>query len=98
MLPYCVYSSSPRHKAVGYSWRGGCSFFLHYEIFLSVGGAQRFAPSCRTRKQAENLMPSPYLARQKSERKSPAGWQNAPALNPKMRRGLSISPVYKIGG
>ena len=26
--------------------------------------------------------------------KSPAGWQNAPALNPKMRRGLSVLPVY----
>jgi hypothetical protein len=28
-----------------------------------------------------------------SERKSPAGWRNAPALNPKMRRGLSVLPV-----
>jgi hypothetical protein len=27
-----------------------------------------------------------------SERKSPAGWRNAPALNPKMRRGLSGLP------
>jgi hypothetical protein len=25
---------------------------------------------------------------------SPAGWQNALALNPKMRRGLIILPVY----
>jgi hypothetical protein len=25
-----------------------------------------------------------------SERKSPAGWRSAPALNPKMRRGLSV--------
>jgi hypothetical protein len=24
----------------------------------------------------------------------PAGWRNAPALNPKMRRGLSVLPVY----
>jgi hypothetical protein len=24
---------------------------------------------------------------------SPAGWRNAPALNPKMRRGLSVLPV-----
>jgi hypothetical protein len=31
---------------------------------------------------------------QVSERKSPARWQNAPALNPKMRRGLSVLPVY----
>jgi hypothetical protein len=28
-----------------------------------------------------------------SEKKSPAGWRNAPALNPKMRRGLSVLPV-----
>jgi hypothetical protein len=25
---------------------------------------------------------------------SPAGWRNAPALDPKMRRGLSVLPVY----
>jgi hypothetical protein len=24
-----------------------------------------------------------------------AGWRNAPALNPKMRRGLSVLPVYR---
>jgi hypothetical protein len=28
-----------------------------------------------------------------SKRNSPAGWWNAPALNPKMRRGLSVLPV-----
>jgi hypothetical protein len=28
-----------------------------------------------------------------SERKSLAGWRNAPALNPKMKRGLSVLPV-----
>jgi hypothetical protein len=27
---------------------------------------------------------------------SPAGWRNAPALNPKMRRGLSILPARWI--
>jgi hypothetical protein len=32
-----------------------------------------------------------------SERKSPAGWRNAPALNPKMRRGLSVLPVIRLG-
>jgi hypothetical protein len=35
-----------------------------------------------SRKTSKNLMPDPYLARQMSERKSPAGWRNAPALNP----------------
>jgi hypothetical protein len=33
-----------------------------------------------------------WRAKCRSE-KSPAGWQNAPALNPKMRRGLSVLPV-----
>jgi hypothetical protein len=28
------------------------------------------------------------------ERKSPTGWRNAPALNPKMRRGLSVLLVW----
>jgi hypothetical protein len=32
-----------------------------------------------------------------SERKSPAGWRNAPTLNPKMRRGLSVLPVTRLG-
>jgi hypothetical protein len=27
------------------------------------------------------------------QRKSPGGWRIAPALNPKMRRGLSVLPV-----
>jgi hypothetical protein len=51
-----------------------------------------------SRRTSKNLMPDPYLARQMSERKSPAGWRNAPALNPKMRRGLSVLLVsWKIG-
>jgi hypothetical protein len=33
-----------------------------------------------------------------SERKSLAGWRNAPALNPKIRRGLSVLLVsWKMG-
>jgi hypothetical protein len=35
-------------------------------------------------------MPRPYLVRQMSESKSPAGWRSAPALNPEMRRGLGV--------
>jgi hypothetical protein len=46
-----------------------------------------------SRRTSKNLKPSPYLAHQMSERKSPAGWRNAPALNPKMRRGLSVLPI-----
>jgi hypothetical protein len=49
-------------------------------------------------KTSKNLKPSPYLARQMSGRKSPAGWRSAPALNPKMRRGLSVLLVsWKMG-
>jgi hypothetical protein len=47
-----------------------------------------------SKKTSKDIKPSPYLARQMSKRKSPAGWRNAPALNPKMRRGLSVLPVY----
>ena len=43
-----------------------------------------------SKKRSKNLKPSPYLACQMSERTSPAGWRSAPALNPKMRRGLSV--------
>jgi hypothetical protein len=32
-----------------------------------------------------------------SKRKSPAGWWSAPALNPKMRRGLSVLLVVRFG-
>jgi hypothetical protein len=46
-----------------------------------------------SKKRSKNLKPSPYLVHQMSERNSPAGWRNAPALNPKMRRGLSVLPV-----
>jgi hypothetical protein len=45
--------------------------------------------SCR--KTSKNLKPKPPTWRAKCRRgNSPAGWQNAPALNPKMRRGLSV--------
>jgi hypothetical protein len=37
---------------------------------------------------------APYLARQMSESRSPAGWRSAPALSPEMRRGLGVSLDY----
>jgi hypothetical protein len=41
-----------------------------------------------SRKTSKNLMLSPPTWRAKCQRgNSPAGWRNAPALNPKMRRG-----------
>jgi hypothetical protein len=33
-----------------------------------------------------------------SESKSPGGWRSAPTLNPKMRRGLSVSLVSRENG
>jgi hypothetical protein len=47
-----------------------------------------------SRKTGKNLMPRPPTWRAKCRRgNSPAGWRKAPALNPKMRRGLSVLPV-----
>jgi hypothetical protein len=49
-----------------------------------------------SRKTGKNLMPRPPAWRAKCWRgKSPAVWRNAPALDPKMRRGLSVLPVYR---
>jgi hypothetical protein len=41
-----------------------------------------------SRKTSKNLMPKPPTWRAKCRRgNSPAGWRNAPTLNPKMRKG-----------
>jgi hypothetical protein len=61
-------------------------------------GAQLFTPSCLSKETSKNLMPTPYLARQMSESKSPAGWRNAHALNPKMKRGLIVLLVSRKNG
>jgi hypothetical protein len=48
-----------------------------------------------SRKTNKNLMPRAPTWRAKCRRgNSPPGWQNALTLNPKMRRGLSVLPVY----
>jgi hypothetical protein len=67
----------------------------------SIGKSSGMKSWCSTiwtmvssRKIDENLMPKPPTWRAKCRRgKSPAGWWIAPALNPKMRRGLSVLPV-----
>jgi hypothetical protein len=64
----------------------------------SIGKSSRTKSWCSTiwtmvssRKTSKNLMPKPPTWHAKCRRgNSPAGWQNAPALNPKMRRGLSV--------
>jgi hypothetical protein len=94
MLLRIVHSSSARHWAVGNPWRGRSSFLLHQEILRSLDAVLNDLHHHASKKTSKNLKPSPYLARQMSERKSPAGWRNAPALNPKMRRGLSVLLVW----
>jgi hypothetical protein len=50
-----------------------------------------------SRKTSKNLMPRPPTWHANCQRgNSPAGWRNAPALNPKMRRGLSVLPARWI--
>jgi hypothetical protein len=47
-----------------------------------------------SRKTSKNLKPKTPTWRAKCRRgDSPIGWRNAPALNPKMRRGLSVLPA-----
>jgi hypothetical protein len=47
-----------------------------------------------SRKTSKNLKTWPPTWRAKCRRgNSPAGWRNAPALNPTMRRGLSVFPA-----
>jgi hypothetical protein len=60
--------------------------------------------SCKYEEVASNLRTSGLEHLQElsknllSERKSPAGWRSAPALNPKMRRDLSVLLVsWKMG-
>jgi hypothetical protein len=50
-----------------------------------------------SRKTSKNLKPKTPTWRAKCRRgNSPAGWRNAPALDPKMRRGLSVLPARWI--
>jgi hypothetical protein len=50
-----------------------------------------------SRKTSKSLKPKPPTWRAKCWRgNSPVGWRNAPALNPKMRRGLSVLPARWI--
>jgi hypothetical protein len=84
-----THSSSTKRRAAGHPWRGGGSFFLHREILEnevmvlddvnhSVG---------QENKQKPNAKPPTWRAKCRRGN-SPAGWSSAPALNPKMRKGL----------
>ena len=92
MLPCRVHSSHcTRRREVGGPWSGRGSLLLQHEALghkiLVLDDVNHGVE--QENKQKPNAKAS-YLGRQMSERKSPAGWRNAPALNPKMRRGLSV--------
>jgi hypothetical protein len=93
MLLCSVHSSSARHLAVGNPWRGRSSFLLHQEILRSLGAVLNDLRHHAEKKTSKNLKPSPLPGAPNVGRKSPTGWRNAPALNPKMMRGLSVLPV-----
>jgi hypothetical protein len=96
MLTCGVHCSSARHRAVGNLWCGRSSFFLHHEIHRSLGAVLNDLHHHAERENKQKpKAKAPYLVRQMSERKSPAGWWSALALNPKMRRGLSVLLVAR---
>jgi hypothetical protein len=68
MLSCNVHSSSARQRAAGNLWCGRNDFFLTKK---SVDVSARCSMICTimlNEKTSKNLMPSPYLARQMSER------------------------------
>jgi hypothetical protein len=83
MLLCSVHSSSARYWAVWNPRHGRGSFLLHQEILQSLSAVLNdlHHHAEQENKQKRKAL-VPYLARQMSERKSPAGWRNAPALNP----------------
>jgi hypothetical protein len=94
VLPRRVHSSSTRRRAVGGPQCGRSSLFLHHEVLgheimvlddVDHGVQQK-------NKQKPNAKPPTWRAKCR-RRNSSARWQNAPTLNPKMRRGLSVLPA-----
>jgi hypothetical protein len=97
VLPRRVHRCNTRRRAVGGPRCGRRSLFLHREILgnevmvldnLDHGVEQK-------NKQKPNAKAPTWRAKCRRAN-SPAGWRNAPALNPKMRRGLSVLPARWI--
>jgi hypothetical protein len=96
MLPRRVHRNNTRRQAVGGPRCGRCSLFLHREILrnevvvlddMDHGAEQK-------NKQKPNAKPPTWRAKC-WRRNSSAGWRNAPALNPKMRRGPKRFACYR---
>jgi hypothetical protein len=63
-------------------------------FFLSLSQTHLFGQIERYSKSKIDQVPKTPLP----ERKSPAGWRSAPALNPKMRRGLNVCLLCEMDG
>jgi hypothetical protein len=99
VLPRRVHNSSTRRRAVGSPRCGRRSLLLHQEVLgheimvlddVDHGVEQK-------NKQKPNVKPPTWRAKCRRGN-SPAGWRNAPALNPKMRRGPKHFACYVDSG
>jgi hypothetical protein len=81
-------SHRTRRREVGGPWSGRGLLLLQHEVLgheiLMLDDVDHGVEQKNKQKLKAK---APYLARQMTERKSPAGWRNALALNPKIRRG-----------
>jgi hypothetical protein len=89
-------------RVEGCSWRLGFGWLACFICSLAASSFMFRAASCRRTMAVEQRF-GPYLLDRSRPKTGhvpelaglclhhcPAGWRNAPALNPKMRRGLSV--------
>jgi hypothetical protein len=95
----CVHSSSARHRAAGNLRRGRSSFFSTRKSTKVSARCSTICTIILSKKTRKKPNARPPTWRAKCRRgNSPAGWRNATALNPKMRRVLSVLLVsWKMG-
>jgi hypothetical protein len=90
-------SAQQQHQAQGGGGprHGRRNFFLHREVFgIEVMVLDDLDHGVEQENKQKPNAKSPYLARQMSERKILRPGGGTHPLNPKMRRGLSVLPVY----
>jgi hypothetical protein len=84
-----VHISGTWRWEVSSPWRGRSSFFLHQEVLWQGIMVLDDVDHGVEQENKQKPKAKPPTWRVKCRRgKSSAGWRNAPALNPKMRRGL----------
>jgi hypothetical protein len=88
VLPRKVHSSNTRRREVGGPWCGRCGLFLHQKVLGHEIMVLDDVDYGVEQKNKQKPKPKAPIWRAKCRRgNSSAGWRNAPALNPKMRRG-----------